>query len=249
MRAPYSILIKVAAMRTEDEVNAYRRSTRAKAVQRCKCIESCRCSENADLRAKLYESCIPRDFWFLEDEEVKLNVEVYNKTIKKYIKKLDVAFRYGYGLLFSGDNGVGKTTFISLVLKAAMARGLSAYYTTLPDLLYDLNKGFRDREIAQRIEWCLSSDFVAIDEIGKDKNKNKIFSAEFHFERLLKKRFDDATPTLLASNMSLKEMKAAYGKTVYSMLLGKYHVTAMKEGDFRGELRKRMNETMGYDKV
>lgn len=240
-------------MKMEIEVDSFRQRVRAKYVLRCeKCSGTgveCDCKQRAFFETKLYESCIPKDFWDLTEAEVKYNVESYNKNIKPYIKKIDVALRNGYGLLFSGDNGVGKTTFISLVLKAALAKGYSIYYTTLPDLLYDLSKGFRDRDVAQRIEWYLSSDFVAIDEIGKDSNKNKLFSAEFHFERILKNRFDDAVPTLLASNMGLKEIKMAYGKTVYSMLLGKYQTTAMKEGDFRGELRKRMTKAMGYDKI
>lgn len=236
-------------MRTEHEVNSFQRRTRAEVVSKCRCSSVCDCKEKGEFLVKLYESCIPHDFWSLTSKEVKFNVESYNNVVKKYIKNLETALQNGYGVFFSGDNGVGKTTFISLILKAAINKSRTAYYTTLPDLLYDINKGFRDREVAHRIEYLLSSDFVAIDEIGKDKNKNKFFAAEFHFERILKNRFDAALPTLLASNMGPKEIKVAYGKSVYSMLIGKYQTIAMKEGDFRGELRKRMTKAMEYDEV
>ena len=236
-------------MRTEHEVNSFQRRTRAEITAKCKCSDSCDCREKAVFLVKLYESCIPHDFWDLTSKDIKFNVGSYNNVVKKYIKNLNTALRNGYGLLLSGDNGVGKTTFISLVLKDALGKGRTAYYTTLPDLLYDISKGFRDKDLSERIEYLLSSDFVAIDEIGKDKTKNRIFAAEFHFERILKNRFDSALPTLLASNMSQKEIKATYGKTVDSMLRGKYQTIAMKEGDFRGELRKRMVKAMDYGKI
>lgn len=239
-------------MRTERDAGDFEKRVLSEYLSKCKKCRNggdplCSCRKNAIRDAKLYESCIPRDFWRLEPKNVKFNTEVYKHTISAYLAKLSTAHTHGYGLLFSGGNGVGKTTFLCLVLRRALKAGFTVYYTTLPDLVYHISKGLYDRTIAKRIEWYLTSDFVAIDEVGKDKVKNQRFAAEFHLERILKNRFDGSKPTLLASNMSAKEIREEYGRTVHSMLRGKYQSIAMKEGDFRNNLRKRMLEVMEYE--
>ena len=67
-------------------------------------------------------------------------------------------------------------------------------------------------------------------------------------ERVLKRRHDHNLPTLVGSNATLEEIGGAYGSTVKSVLDGgKYKQVLFDQGDFRAELRARMESEMGYD--
>jgi DNA replication protein DnaC len=152
--------------------------------------------------------------------------------------------RSGYGLLFTGDNGVGKTCFISYILTQMIKRGCSVYYTTLPQLDKDIKRGFNDKEADRRLEQYLGSDFVAVDEIGKEHFKAESF-LNTQFELLLKTRHDDGDPTILASNMDYKALAEMYGPSIASMWDGRYVLVPMESGDFRKMLQARTRKDLG----
>jgi len=65
-------------------------------------------------------------------------------------------------------------------------------------------------------------------------------------ERLLKQRFDDAMPTLIATNMNQEDLYRTYGTTIGSIMIGKYKAVVLKSGDYREKLADRMDKEMGY---
>jgi DNA replication protein DnaC len=110
-----------------------------------------------------------------------------------------------------------------------------------------MKRGFTDREIAARLDWLLSSDFLAIDEMGKEhKGKSGRDFTGAQVERILKARYDDSLPTLLASNADPEALEAMYGATFASMILGKFKTAVLEPGDFRERTAKRMSADMGY---
>jgi DNA replication protein DnaC len=128
-------------------------------------------------RVACFEACIPRTFWNVSSADITYNVQVFSSVVVRYRKRLRRALREGYSLLFVGDNGVGKTMFSSYLLTQAIKRGFTAYYTTLTRLDADIKRGFRDKEADQRLQLMLESDFVAIDEVGKENYKPDSFSS------------------------------------------------------------------------
>lgn len=239
-------------MRTEAEVQEFTASARTRYIFGCKTCsgfdENCECSERFNGAVAAYEACIPQDFWNVEHKDVTHNKDVFNKVVVKYTEQLNRALRRGYGLVFLGDNGVGKTMFTSFVLMEAIRKGRTAYYTTMPRLDYDVKRGWKDAKIETRLHYMLTSDFVAIDEMGKEKFKADPTSyMGVQIERILKSRFDDSMPVILASNMDYMAMTEAYGPTIGSILIGKYQPVAMGTGDFRRKIRKQMVEDMGYE--
>jgi DNA replication protein DnaC len=114
----------------------------------------------------------------------------------------------------------------------------------MTQLTYDIKRGFDDSTIRRRLEWYLTSDFLAIDEMGKERFRDGDTFFRTELERLLKSRYEERMPTLLATNASLSELDKYYGATLSSMLTGKYECVMMEPGDFRREKRKKMRKDM-----
>ena len=238
-------------MRTKEEVENFIFLHKMKFVYGCKICKgknpNCKCSIRHKIAVEAYESCIPQDFWWINDDDIDHNKDIFENTVKVYVKNINKALNGGYGLLFIGDNGVGKTYFISYVLMEAIKKGRSTYFTTMPDLDYNIKRGFKDQAIERRLRLMLTSDFLAIDELGKERSKSNNDYMDSQIERIIKGRLDDNQPMLLATNMDLETLEKAYGPTVSSILLGKFQAIMMEPGDYRARLRDRMVREMGYE--
>lgn len=240
-------------MRTEAQVEEFEVQARACYLDGCaKCggtrIDCC-CWAVYSRAMKLYEACIPNEFWELTRDDVVHNVEVFEEVILPYTHKLSTALRRGYGLILTGDNGTGKTFFMYLIADRAITRGFSVYYTTMLDLIENLKRAsFADREEAKairtRLDWYLTSDFVMIDELGKEQYKGGDSWSRTQFERIAKDRSSNSQPVVLASNASLDELEKIYGTTLSSVLEGRYQQVSMEPGDYRAQLRARMRREM-----
>jgi DNA replication protein DnaC len=237
-------------MRTIQEVKAFYAAAFHKYVDRCEKCEGidmdCECRRKTNFMTACYESCIPKDFWYIKPESVNHNRTAFDGSVLPYVKSMNKALRRGYGLLFLGDNGAGKTYFISFILTEAIKRGRTAYFTTMPDLDWYIKRSFNDNAVATRLEEMLTSDFVAIDELGKERAKNSNVFMDAQVERMMKRRIDDCQPMLLSCNMEFGELNTAYGPTVSSMLNGKFQQVHMEPGDYREILHKEMTKEMGY---
>lgn len=239
-------------MKTEQEVSAFKAEA-AKQVYECaKCdgaLDSkCECTGNFMFEVEAFEACIPRDFWHATNGDVEFNTDAFEQFVQPYARRLSKAHRHGYGLLFSGANGVGKTMFMSMILGRAIRRGRSAYYTTMLQLDHDIKRGFRDHDAQQRLEWLLTSDFLGLDEMGKEqfKSLDQPNFIKTQIERILKQRFDESKPVLLATNLSGAALGKTYGDTIMSIISGKYQQVVMEPGDIRKRLAEKMTEDMGY---
>jgi DNA replication protein DnaC len=208
--------------------------------------DDCGCGARSKFISNAYEACIPKDFWKTKPDDVEFNKEVFEAVVLPYVEKLWTARRRGYGLLLLGDNGVGKTMFISYTLAEAIRRhNFSTYYTTIPSLDHWLKRGFSDRTVMERLDYMLTSDFLAIDELGKERTKEGDNWMRLQIERILKDRFDNSLPTLIATNADPEALTKMYGSTIGSILAGKFKQVAMEPGNFRDKLRRRMDKEMG----
>lgn len=241
-------------MKTEREVEAFK-SESAQRVYNCKKCDGsldnveCPCVRRFVYELQAFEACIPRDFWNVQPKDIEYNRVAFDSFVQPYVGRIKVAHRKGYGLCFSGSNGVGKTMFISYVLTQAIRSGRSAYYTTMLKLDHDIKAGFDDRAARERLEWMLTSDFLAIDEMGKEQFKalgTNTFT-KTQVERILKQRFDESKPVLMATNLGMLGLGKAYGDTILSMVRGKMQNVKMEAGDVRIMNSKRMRDDMGFN--
>jgi DNA replication protein DnaC len=194
----------------------------------------------------MYEGCVPELYWFVKPGDVQHNQEAFNGIVVPYRKKMATAFQNGYGLVFTGDNGTGKTLFMSYLLGRAVLKGYSVYYTTLMGLDADMKRGFGDHAATSRLREQLDSDVVAIDEMGKEHVKRDFLATQL--EAYLKERYDNGYPTFLSSNLEYAELCRMYGPTIESMLEGRYQQVNLEGGDFRRKMVAKMRADMGFSK-
>lgn len=192
----------------------------------------------------MFEGCVPQEFWFTTRGEVRHNLDAFQGYVLPYRRRLRRAYNHGYSLLFTGDNGTGKTMFMCYVLGRAVAMGFSVYYTTLKRMDTNIKAGFDDPAAARRLRAMLATDFLAIDELAKEHAKSEFLTSEL--EEILKARYDDRFPTLLSSNSGYNVLTEMYGPTIASMLEGRYQRVELDGGDFRGKTRGAMRKGMGY---
>lgn len=221
-------------MRTRHEVEAFEQDANAREIT----------MGRVAYETAMYEGCVPELYWFTKASEVRHNREAFEGVVIPYKRNLKAAMANGYSLLLHGDNGTGKTMFISYILGRAVVRRLSVYYTTLMGFDADIKRGFGDREMEARLRMHMSADIVAIDELGKEQAKRDFIAT--HLEVYLKERYDNGYPVLLGSNLDYPEICRLYGPTIESMLEGRYQRIALEGGDFRKKSAAKMRSDMGY---
>lgn len=233
-------------MRTREQVKNYYERQIQYHLRNCQ-DENCNCFKTAILKKRIYESCIPDSFCDIQPSDIKHNIEMFNRVIQKYVKNLKKAKENSYGLILSGNNGVGKTYFISYILKEVIKQGWHAYYTTLPNLDYNLKRSMGDRGLQDRLHKMLQSDFLAIDELGKEYRTGKEESWIVNrFSEIINERNYGGRPTLLASNLTIEKISELYGKSLKSKLKEKFIVVQINGSDYRNVKYEDMKKDMGY---
>lgn len=237
-------------MRTELQCEQFNMDIKSTILQGCKKCGgqslSCKCRTEYRLLTQAYEACIPKDFWRTKVKDVTHNVSAFKQGVRPYCRNIMKARKHGYGVILLGDNGVGKTMFISYILMEAIRHGLTAYYTSMLHLEHNLKRGFNDRKLTERLEWMLTSDIISVDEMGKEKFKSGDSWMRVEIERVLKDRFDNSMPVLIATNVDLASLEHIYGVTITSIITGKYKQILMEPGDFREKMANKMHKDMGY---
>lgn len=207
-------------------------------------VERFKDEARASYYSDCFEACLPKAFWDKTSVDVKRNKKAFRGVVLAYVKRWRIALNHGYGLIFCGDNGTGKTLFLTFILSQMIKRDCSVYYTSIAQLDVDLKSGFTDNKRARRLEKQLDCDFLVLDEMGKEHVKDNSYLRS-RLELLLKTRFDNGDPTLLGTNLDLDTLEEHYGSSITSMLRGKYVFVPLICADFREKEAARMRTKMG----
>lgn len=188
--------------------------------------KECKCSKKFTKAMSLIEANIPEDMWrinrkgnVVEDERVKdltLRRSVsLKKTIEKFMNSLEVMRKKGYGFVFSGPNGTGKTFFGCKIIIYALRKGYTVHYIMFYDFI-EMLKEFDDDFVYSVIDEMLAVDFLFIDELGKEYKTSQFVLT--NLEKLLKNRRSKKKPTIFATNMTQEEIRKKYGPSVESLV-------------------------------
>lgn len=163
---------------------------------------------------------IPVAYWGLKFSQFN-GPENLKQAVQNYLENLEGNYDSGKGLCFVGQYGTGKTYSICSVLKTAIFKGYSVYYTSLLDVVHYMRDYKYMDEFYQTVT---RSDFLAIDEVdsrhfGDSDQAQQFFGS--NLERIVRYRTQNSLPVLLASNnASLEEVFTGQYKRVIDSLMG-----------------------------
>jgi len=182
---------------------------------------------------KMLNAGILEEFWGIDFEDYNGKREV-KKLVKKYLKNIDNARDKGICLFLHGSNGTGKTFLGIEVLKEAIRNGYSAQFTSLSGVVQTLTDGwYDDKKRRQYEERIRDVDFLMIDDVGKEKRVSKNNLVAMTFDNLIRYRTFRNKPLILTTNSDIKSIKSEYGKSVVSLLLGKFIPVKVYGDDYR----------------
>lgn len=127
------------------------------------------------------------------------------KIMHPYVDKFETVRARGYSMFFCGTNSLGKTYTALTLMRKIYLKGLkenkywTVYYTTFFDLYELRNKGYHDPHAQAMFDTICSSDFLVVDEVGK---QNRVTDSVIVFyEELVKIRTRRSLPSLYISNI------------------------------------------------
>lgn len=237
-------------MRTEAQVAEFRDSLSRIPCTKCDQTryigaQPCDCARRIAIEARAYEACIPYEFWHLKADGITHNREVFDEVVLPYCAVLNANLRSGRSIYFQGTNGAGKTTFGNYILMEVIRRRASqtCYYVMMTTIGSVLARSFADRAGMAAFENLLREvDWLFIDELLKERVRQADNQARVLFEDIVKSRYQDRKPVILASNATFDEIQlpadqGGYGKSIGSMLNGARYIPVMMSAD--ADMRER----------
>ena len=133
----------------------------------------------------------------------KENAAMINK-IKYYLDNWDENKAEGYGLIFSGSPGTGKTMLVTSVVKEIMRidnSNLKIKVGSIMRMLYDIKENFDDESAI--IKEFSNYDLLVLDDLGKEHfsswSKQVIYL-------IVNERYENMKPTFITTNCSAEEL-------------------------------------------
>lgn len=133
-------------------------------------------------------------------------------------------------LLFFGKTGLGKTHLSLAIARTALEKGYGVIYGSAQDLLGRIEGEHFGRVEGSALENALSCDLLILDDLGTE------FSTPFNLSvvnNLVSSRLLAGRPTIISTNLSLKELETRYTPRVTSRILGGYTMKEFLGPDIR----------------
>jgi len=135
----------------------------------------------------------------------------YKEELKRYLENLSSNIKGGVGLLFYGDYRQGKTSAATILAKAVVAHGGTAFFIRSDDLVGSMieKKPFdADQTVMERIE---AVDLLIIDDVGSEHVGKSQFNSSL-LERLVRHRYDNKKVLIITVNLQPNKLAEAYGE-------------------------------------
>lgn len=163
---------------------------------------------------KMAESNIPVGYWFLTMDKFEGSPKL-GEVVEQYVGDLQKNYMTGNSICFAGNQGTGKTMSSICILKAALKRGFSVYYTTASDMLNDLS----DRNTSAVRHTLRHTDFLVIDELDSrfftSDSVKELFSGKY--ENVFRYRAHNQLPTIVCTNETDDVLNVFSGPGVQSI--------------------------------
>lgn len=162
--------------------------------------------------------------------------------IEKYLSDMTFDFVHNKGIYLYGSNGVGKSVIACLIVKEAYRHRFTTHRVTFADYItaYTRVWGAKSAEDKDSLNdefynRYKSVEFLVIEEVGKEID-SKV--AAPILEDCLRYREEQGLPTIVCTNLDLKEVTERYGMSVFSLMKGNMTPVCIEGKDKRAEMFK-----------
>jgi DNA replication protein DnaC len=173
---------------------------KAEISRRCGCNAGCvKCSGMRAFVDTMADANIPEIYWMLSYKNFS-GAEHIKKSTEQYIEKIDDSYRIGDSICYAGSPGTGKTMSACTILKSALSKGYTAYYTSLSDVASYLADNTYKTSFYHKL---INVDFLCIDEVDSRHFADTETSENFFgrsFERVVRYRVQNRLPIIFATN-------------------------------------------------
>lgn len=163
------------------------------------------------------------------------------RTCENFVDEFDRVFR---NLYLYGTVGTGKTMLSVCAARALIEKGKSVLYfsaASLFDRLADCTFGSGTRDALRDFTGDLyNCDLLIIDDLGTEFTNAFVASQLFS---CISERELNRHPTIISTNLSLKEMQARYSDRVFSRITSTYEICKLTGRDIRLQRRRRGRRT------
>jgi DNA replication protein DnaC len=161
-------------------------------------------AEAADKRRKHVENLIkksklPKPLKMLEDFDFDFQAKL-NRPLILDLATLDFMKRNASVLLI-GDNGTGKSHIAQSLALIACQKEYRTYYTTLSDLIRDLNVGVYEKTLEKRIRRYTNPQLLVIDEMGHDRLELQVVKEAHLLFKVIDQRYKESKPIIFTTNV------------------------------------------------
>ncbi len=143
---------------------------------------------------------------------------------------------YSPSVLFQGGTGLGKTHLSLAIANEVLKNGHGVVYGTAQNLATRLeNDRFSESDSGTENN-LLSCDLLILDDLGTEFQNTYVSSA---FYNIINTRLLTNKPTIISTNLSLKELEVKYGSRIVSRMIGAYDIRPFYGSDVRQILRQK----------
>ncbi len=143
-------------------------------------------------------------------------------------------------LLFKGGTGLGKTHLSLAIAGEAIQKGYGVIYGSVQNFAVALEKERFDRQDPEDLggtnSQLLSCDLLILDDLGTEFPSNYVNAALYN---VVNSRMLTGKPTIISTNLSMKELESRYSERFASRIAGYYGKLEFLGTDVRVAMRKR----------
>lgn len=140
-------------------------------------------------------------------------------------------------LLFRGRTGLGKTHLSLAIANVVIEKGYGVIYGSAQNFAVALEKERFDRTdtITDTNSQLLACDFLIIDDLGTEFSSSYVTAALYN---IVNTRLLADKPTIISTNLTLKELETKYSERLASRIIGQYGTFEFVGSDVRYQKRR-----------
>lgn len=140
--------------------------------------------------------------------------------IYKYCRNYATTFSLNSkNILMQGNTGLGKTHLSLAIAGKVIDSGFGVIYTSTPNLLSKIEKEHfsYNKSTSNTVDYIIDCDLLILDDLGTEFATNFTTTTIYN---ILNSRLLLSKPTIISTNLSIKDMEKMYGERFVSRVIG-----------------------------